>query len=100
MGQPANGFAGNQLCRVAFELAYRLAIANKVVGILVAGMSIVVSRKPVIVTMIAGLRKLGFVELPLGIQVPFAHVASFIADRFEERWVSDFTLAQMRFVRS
>ena len=54
--EPLECFVCNQCARVAFELSERLAIANEVLRILMRRLCVVLCRKPLIETMIIGLR--------------------------------------------
>ena len=81
--------------RSSLGLADRFAIADKVVGILVAGDGVVLGIHPVVVAMVAGLRELGDVELLLRIEMPFPDVTSLVARSLKKLGIGDFTRAKM-----
>ena len=50
--EPGECFVDDQLARIAFEWSDRLAVADEVVGVTVAGQSVVLRAEPVIETVI------------------------------------------------
>ncbi len=67
-----DGVGRHALGGVTLGRAHGRAIADKVVGILMARGGIIVRRHPVVVTVVVRLGKPGGVELRPGVEVPFA----------------------------
>ena len=98
--QPACCFGGNQLGRVALELSNGFAVANKVVGVLVAGAGVVLSAHPMIESMFAWMREFRIAELLPREQMPLPDVTCFVADVFQQLRKGDLTGAQVGLVIS
>ncbi len=91
--EPIEGFVDDQLTGIAFQRSDGLAVADKVVGVAMAGQGVVLRAEPVIEAVIRGLRLFGQVEA--AVEMPFANVAGVVAGLLEEFRERDFVASQV-----
>ena len=91
--EPAESFVDNQLARIALQRPDGLAVADKVVGIAVAGQGVVLGAEPVVETVVGGLGLIGKVEAT--VEMPFADVAGGVTGLVQESRESDFAAAEV-----
>src|SRR5262245_10317137 len=79
--QPAECFAGDDMRRITFLLAHRLAVADKIAWVVVARNRVILRGKPVLKAVVLRLRLRRLVERP--VEMPFANVAGRITGVFQ-----------------
>ena len=94
LGQPRHRLVDDNLAGIAFDPSDRLAVANEVHGIPMAGLSVVSRREPIIKAMIRGCRLFAFLRRHA--KMPLTQVHGFVTVVFQYLRHGDFSFQQVR----
>ena len=97
--EPFDGFIGNDLTGVTLDLSKCLAVADKIIWVVVGRLSVVARCQPIVVTVISRVGASRLIGEPVA-EMPFANMCSRVAAGLEEFSNRGFLNSQMHFLRS
>ena len=97
--EPFDGFIGNDLTGVTLDLSKCLAVADKIIWVVVGRQGVVARCQPMVVAMISRVGARNVISKPVA-EMPFANMCSRVAGGLEEFSNRGFLNSQMHLLRS